>query len=194
MSKKIVWLDCETTGLDKDKNGIITLAAMMEIDGKVVDSQTFSMNPEGRTLEDGALQVNGFTREQVAALPHWHLVKREFCVWLGKFVNKFDKEDKARAAGYNIITFDLGFIESWFLECGDQYLYSYFDRFPLDVYRLVPMLEWAGLKGLANRKLGTVCAAMGVKLEDAHEAMADVEATRELAGKIRAILQGGLPS
>ena len=193
MSKKIIWLDCETSGLDQNRNGIISLAVMAEIDGTVVDSKTFLMNPVGRELEDGALQVNGFTREQVASFADWKTVKLGFCSWLDGFVSKFDKEDKATAAGYNIITFDMGFIESWFLASGDKYLYSYFDRFPLDIYRMVPMLEWSGLKGLPNRKLGTVCESMGVKLEDAHEAMADVEATRELAGKIRAILQGGLP-
>jgi len=185
MSKKIIWLDCETSGLDRDKSGIISLAVMAEVDGKVVDSKTFLMNPVGRELEDGALQVNGFTREQVASFSDWKTVKLEFCSWLDGFVSKFDKEDKATAAGYNIITFDMGFIESWFTASGDKYLYSYFDRFPLDVYRMVPMLEWSGLGGLPNRKLGTVCASMGVKLEDAHEAMADVRATRELAGKIR---------
>lgn len=187
--RKIVWLDCETTGLDKDKNGIITLAVMMEIDGEIVGKKTFSMNPEGRTIEDGALLVNGFTREQVAALPNWKDVKKEFCDWLALYIDKFDKLDKATAAGYNIITFDMGFIESWFQECGDSYLYSWFDRFPLDVYRMVPMLEWSGaVSGLPNRKLGTVAQAMGVKLEDAHEAMADVVATREIALGLKAFL------
>lgn len=185
MTKKIIWLDCETSGLDKDRNGIISLAAMAEIEGKVVDSRTFTMNPVGRDLEDGALQVNGFTREQVASFKDWKAVKVEFCTWLDSFVSKFDKEDKATAAGYNIITFDLGFLESWFLACGDKYLYSYFDRFPLDVYRMVPMLEWSGLNNLPNRKLGTVCKALGVELVDAHEAMSDVVATRELAVTIR---------
>lgn len=193
MSKKIVWLDCETTGLDPNRNGIITLAGMMEIDGFVVDRKTFTMYPLGREVEPSALEVNGFTIKDVEGFKNWKMVKDDLCSWLGQYIDKFDKNDKATAAGYNIITFDMGFIESWFRECGDNYLYSWFDRFPLDVYRMVPMLEWAGLKGLPNRKLGTVCDAMGVKLEAAHEAMADVEATRDLAGKIRSILQGGLP-
>lgn len=189
---KIVWLDCETTGLDPVRNGIITLAAMIEINGAVVDRKTFTMYPLGREIEMTALEVNGFTVKDVEGFKNWKMVKEEFCTWLGQYINKFDKNDKATAAGYNIITFDMGFIESWFRECGDNYLYSWFDRFPMDVYRMVPMLEWAGaLSGLPNRKLKTVAEAMSIKLENAHEAMADVEATREVSLAIRAVIKDG---
>jgi DNA polymerase-3 subunit epsilon len=186
--KKILWLDLETSGLDKDRNGIITMAAIVEIDGKIVEQMVFDMNPEGREIEDGALAVNGFTREQVASFKPWRQVREEFLSFLARFVDKFDKNDKFTLAGYNVV-FDQGFLESWFAAFGDSYLFSWVNRFPMDVYRLVPFLEWSGvLTGLENRKLGTVCKAMGVNLDEAHQAYADIEATRQLGEKIKQIM------
>jgi DNA polymerase-3 subunit epsilon len=37
---------------------------------------------------------------------------------------------------------------------------------------------------LPDRKLGTVAKHLGVNLENAHDALADIKATREVAGKL----------
>ena len=43
--KKILWLDVETTGLDPNRNGLIQLAILMDIDGELVDKIQINIQP-----------------------------------------------------------------------------------------------------------------------------------------------------
>ena len=42
----ILWVDVETTGLDRHRHGIIQIAGMVEVDGEVVETFDLRMNPE----------------------------------------------------------------------------------------------------------------------------------------------------
>lgn len=63
---KLFAVDVETTGLDPHKNSIVAIGAV-DIE---VPERTFYIECrawEGAEIEDGALKVNGFTREQIEA-------------------------------------------------------------------------------------------------------------------------------
>ena len=65
--KKILWVDTETTGTDPGKNGIIQLAGVLEINGHEISSFDLKIRPFAEdVIEDTALAVNGFTREELA--------------------------------------------------------------------------------------------------------------------------------
>ena len=65
--KKILWVDTETTGTDPGKNGIIQLAGVLEINGHEISSFDYKIRPfADDVIEDTALAVNGFTREELA--------------------------------------------------------------------------------------------------------------------------------
>ena len=71
--KKILWVDTETTGTDPGKNGIIQLAGVLEINGHETTRFDFKIRPfADDVIEDTALAVNGFTREELAGFmpPH----------------------------------------------------------------------------------------------------------------------------
>lgn len=184
MTGPLLWLDVETTGLNPEKNGIVSLACIADFDGQEVAKTSFYMNPVGREIEDGALKVNGFTREQIANYPHWNEIKGDFLAWL---VQTFTRAYiPMPVGGFNHVSFDCRFIREWFNQAGGSRLEEIFrveERF--DVMLLVKRSE--AFAKLENRKLVTVANSMGVELgAQAHEAAADIRATRELFYKIEA--------
>lgn len=50
MMKKVLWLDLETTGIDPDRHGIIQFAALVEINGELVDALEIKMQPHKGAL------------------------------------------------------------------------------------------------------------------------------------------------
>jgi DNA polymerase III subunit epsilon len=178
---KIYWFDCETSGLDPAKNAIISLAALVEIDGEIVERINLCMNPApGKVIEDGALKVNGFTREQLLTFPASNTVFVQLRDFMDSYLQKYNKQDRFVAAGYNV-GFDLRFLEQFFKENGDTYLYARLFGAPLDVMSVVRFMQVAGVfPKTADNKLSTVAKAIGKDAENAHDAMADIEMTRAI--------------
>lgn len=181
--KALLWVDVETTGLNEERNGIISLAAIADWEGKEVASKVFHMNPEGRQIEDGALAVNGFTRAQIAAFPHWTDVLAEFLTWVtdtytGAFV-------PVPVAGYNDVSFDCRFMREWMSQGGARFETWFRAEERFDVMKMVKA-DPRFFK-LGNRRLLTVANSMGVQLADkAHQAEADIRATRDVYYKLLA--------
>ena len=182
---KIAWIDTETTGLDPHKHGLIQVAVIIDIDDKIVARSDYRMNPVGKEIDMQAMLTNGTAPEQLDAYPPMITVKNEIEKFFGQFVNKYDRTDKFVAAGYNV-DFDLSFLEQLWLDCGDKFFYSWFERVPLDLYRNHRMLEWLGAASQpANRKLETVAKLYGIEPLNAHDAAADIEMTYNIAKVIK---------
>lgn len=181
---KVAWIDTETTGLDPIKNGIIQVAFIIEIDGQVTRAD-YRINPIGKEIDPQAMETNGISPEQLAAYPSAIVVKSEIEKFLGQFVDKYDRQDKFIPAGYNV-DFDLSFLEQLWLDCGDKYFYSWFERVPLDIYRNHRLLEWLGVtQKPENRKLETLARMYGIEPVNNHDAACDIEMTYKIAQVIR---------
>ena len=181
---KICYMDLETTGLDPIKNGIHQIGMIAEIDGEVVDVREFKVRPMKRdTVEISALAVSGINVEDLDKYPTVQEIKPDLERWLGRFVNKFKREDKFTLAGYNIRTFDIPFLREWFTKQNDHYFGSWFNNQPIDVLALAYWLRHLEIiPELENYKLVTLCKFAEIELGDAaHDAIADIEATRELS-------------
>lgn len=178
MSKKIIYLDTETTGVDHNKNGIISVAFIVEIDGVVKEEREFFMCPTGRVISEGALAVNGYTLEQINSFRPWEQVKVDIKNFLDGYVNPYDKKDSFLVIGHNV-KFDIDMLSSYFRACGDNYLMSYFNG-NIDTGVLLTHLQFLDIIPiLKNRKLDTLCEYLGVELDNAHNALADTRATRD---------------
>lgn len=189
MTGPLLWLDVETTGLNQEKHGIISLSVIADFDGQEVASKTFHMNPVGRLIEDSALAVNGFTREQIAAFPHWNDVKADFLAWLVQTLTR--AYIPVPVGGFNHVSFDCRFIREWFAQAGENFgahrieeIFKIDEKF--DVMLLVKRDTTGRFSKLENRKLTTIAASMGATLDHAHTSDSDVRATRELFYKIEA--------
>jgi len=181
----LLWLDVETTGLNQEKHGIVSLAAIADFDGQLIEASRWNMNPEGREVEDSALAVNGFSREQIAGFPNWKDIAAEFSAWVLKIYTLAFVP--VPVGGFNHISFDCRFIREW-LSASDMPRFE--ERFKADEQFDVMLLVKRDITGrfdkIENRKLTTIAAAMGVPLEKAHDASEDIRATRELYYRIMA--------
>lgn len=176
--RKVLWLDTETTGLDPQENGIVQIAALIEIDGIVVEWLDAKMRPMNNDkIDQAALDVNGYTEEQVKHFPSPKEAMDGLRVAMARHVDKFDKADKFVMAGY-FVRFDMDMLRGLFSKLGDKYFGSWFYSVSYDVQSLVAERVSRGFRA-KNYKLKTVCKEFGISI-DAHEALSDIMATRNL--------------
>jgi len=179
--QKICYFDLETSGLDAQKNGVVQIAMLVEIDRKVVGERNWFVQPyRSDQIAAEALAINHLTVEQVKSFPLAQIVLSEVKTFLSQYVNRYNGLDKFTPAGYNV-QFDLNFLKQFFLKGGDQFFGSWFNYRTVDPMLCLYWLRYAGLIDLPNYKLETVCAHFDIGFEgEAHEALADVKATRDL--------------
>lgn len=181
---KILYLDTETSGVDPEKNAIIQIAGIIEVDGEWVDRFKLYIAPfDGAIIEDEALIVSGLTKDVIyKGGPEIAVVRRLESIWK-RYVNRFDKNDKFTIAGFNV-QFDVDFLKAMFLRCGHKFLFSYLSHRMIDPYPVARFLKETGIIDIPKCNLETVCSYFGVELTQAHDAMSDVNATLELIRKM----------
>lgn len=187
---KILWLDVETTGLEPDTHEIIELSCMLQKGNQVMEPVTFYFRPE-RRVDPEALKVQNKTMEQVLAYPHRQTSFETLKKFLKRFINPFDKTDKAFLAGYNVV-FDEEFLRDEFKRQKDDYFGSWFYNCRLDVMGLVPIyiLLNPDKPKPENHQLGTIYEYVtGKNLDDAHSSKADIIATRDICREIIATIR-----
>ena len=189
MNNKIFYCDTETTGLDPKKNDIIQLAYIIEINREVKEEGEFRLQPMNyATIEKGALEVNKITVEDLKKYPQPQLVHGQIVNLLDKYIDKYNKMDKFIVAGYNV-KFDMEMFREFFFKNNHKYFGSYFNYYTmLDPIACLSLLEYKGLIKLDNHKLVDVCKYFDIKI-DAHDALSDIKATRELIHKLMGYLK-----
>lgn len=183
---KLFFIDVETIGLDSDKNGIIQIGGIIEIDGKEKERINLSICPfPNDIIDDRALEVNRMTKDEILAFPPPADAYRALTRTMLKYISKFDRSDKFHFVGYNS-RFDDDFLRSWFKKCDDDYYGSYFYWPAIDVAN-VAAIKFMDTRGVfANFKLMTVARAAGIEIDNnkAHDAMYDIEITKKLFYKL----------
>lgn len=181
---KILWIDTETTGVDPEKNAIIQLAYIVEIGGGIVEEGNFLMAPHaGSTVEKKALEINKRDIVEIMQYPHLKDTMKDFKMILAKYVNKFNKLDKFVLAGYNI-AFDEQFLRAAFTRTKDKFFGSWFFWPKCDCVTYVSRYIAEKNLRLKNYKLSTLCEHFNIPL-DAHDALNDIRATRDLYSILR---------
>lgn len=182
--QKWFWFDEETSGLDKEENAILSLSGFMEIDGKIVDEINLTMRPfKGDKIVQEALDINGFTIEQIKTFDHPEIAFRKLIKFLSKYINRYDKNDKLTLAGYNIVKFDIPFLEMLFKKCNDKYFGSWVNGEPLDVYQFVLIMKKIGAINSDSTKLEIIAQQLEIPI-NAHDAKEDILATRQVYYKL----------
>ena len=142
---KLLWIDTETTGLNKEKCDIIQIAGIVVIDGEEKERFNFHCQPINyENIEQNALDKTGLTIEKIKTFPNTQETYRKFKELLCKYIDPYNKEDKFYIAGHNV-KFDLEFIQSFFNKMGDKYCMSFFKHFVVDLMSLCTILHTAGL-------------------------------------------------
>jgi DNA polymerase-3 subunit epsilon len=183
MKEKILYFDLETTGVEKHRHGIHQIAGCIVIDGEIKEHFNFKVAPNPKAkIEPEALEVGGVTEEQIKAYPSMKIVFFDFCKMLGKYVDKYDKQDKFHLCGYNNRSFDDQFLRAWFVQSGDNYFGSWFWADSLDVIVLCSEILSKKRTSLADFKLKTVAAFCGIEVDETqlHDASYDIMLTKKL--------------
>jgi len=178
----VAWVDVETTGLDEKKHGIHEIAFIITKGGEVQDKRVFHSNPmsAGLQYDPESAKAHGMKECDISVYPcereMFPNILKAFALHTGIGADK----EKMVFAGYNC-PFDYKFVKEMF-ERNDASMEDWFNGQFIDVYELVKKGGSMGkLPVTENKKLGTMCKSLGVNLQNAHGAEADILATRELA-------------
>jgi len=179
MSKKAIFIDVETTGLNAWHNDIIQIAMLVEINGDVVEEFESKVRPFNmENCNKQALAVTGTSEKDLLNYPDPKIVYQKIVDMLGKYVNKFEKSDKFTPIGYNV-KFDCEFLSAFFKKNDDRYYGSWFNWKAVDPLYMLYIMDYQKRIALPNYKLATVCQHFAIPIQ-AHDALSDIKATREL--------------
>jgi len=180
MAIKTLYLDVETTGVDPRRHGLVQLACIVEIDGEIKGQGCWNIRPFPEDeIEEKALEVTGLTREKLAGFKAPMAAFDEIDYFLGLYCDRYSRADKYYTVGYNV-DFDMRFLAAFWKKCKNDYFGSFFNGKNIDPLPILRWMDWRGMISLPDYKLGTVCNHWGIDLAQAHDALADIKATREL--------------
>lgn len=181
MSLTFLYLDVETTGLNEKENSIIQLSGSL-VKGDIEETFNYNIRPyHGEDISSEITSLTGITNEQASSFPSSEEVFKEFKALLDKYVG--ERSTRAFLVGYNV-GFDDKFMREWFALNRAPFGWGYYVWFPyIDVMNLAALKTIPFRSKLKNFKLTTVYEYFtGKQLEGAHDAMKDIEATKELFG------------
>jgi len=185
MSKNLVWIDLETTGLKPKHHGIIEIAILFEKEGEIVEEWVSKVNcgeyDRDVAVDPEALRINGNKLEDIATFPLPIAVHNEIRAKLAKHYGS----EKVSIAGYNVSVFDKPMLEDFYASNNEEYWY-YFNHKPIDIFEMVKGLQYMGImEHTWNQKLITIVEEFGFATKDeieekAHNALWDIQMTRKI--------------
>lgn len=178
---KRLFFDIETTGTSAQAT-IVQISGFIEIDGEIAETFDITSAPfPDSEINPEALKVTGLTLEVINSYQDPKEACKQLISIFDKYIDKYDKEDKFDIIGHNV-KFDIEKLYYWAKRNGEKYLGSYLNyKRIFDTLAFTQCLKVIGrLLETENNKLSTLCAAYNIRLENAHNALADIEATRKL--------------
>jgi len=183
--KHKAFLDVETTGLDPQKDEILSFATIIEVSPHLPLSMEalmlleqagasvtvrpkiavihFKVTPlHIETADPKALAVNGYTPEKWKDSIPWALVAQPL----------HDILQGCICIGHNV-PFDMAFLKEGLAQAG---VIGWMDYHKVDT----ATLAYEHLPRLGNLRLVTVCQRLGIPTEGAHEVLADTKMAREV--------------
>lgn len=179
--KRILWFDSETGGTDDKTDALIQLAAIIEINGQIVDEIDLKMQPlAGKKVNAEAISKHGMTLDIIKGFDSACSSYDNFERFLLKHNPCPVKTNRYIMAGYNP-DFDCRFLSRWYsdITCGPYAYWKHLQFSPVDVMPVLRAMRYAGILNLPDTKLETACKHFGIEIQ-AHDALSDIRATREL--------------
>lgn len=179
MSRRLIFVDTETGGLDPSRHDVLTVALVDWRDGVLGESVEFKARADPARVDPEALAVNriDLAAHNAAAEPAGVVADRvvRWCRarWHGE---RLIGGPRTRLAGHNV-AFDVGFLRALIPHYGRQ-----FDHRAVCTLGLLPIFWHAGLIASDAGRLGEACAAFGLNLpaDEAHTALGDALASARL--------------
>lgn len=180
---KFLYLDCETTGLDPHRHGVIQVACIIAtgetlLSAVEVDRCDLLFNPMsiGCEVDKEALQINGHKKRKIRRYPTDTL--DVLISFLDTYIDPYDPKDKFVVIGQNV-KFDVEFLHGWARREDFQFMGSYVDWRVIDTLVIARLQAALGKIDPENFQLATLCKEYGLKAPN-HNAMDDIVATKKL--------------
>lgn len=187
---RFLWLDTETTGIETTDSAAFELAFILVQNGTVICERCFFLNPLSETIKyhEDAGKIHGYSEKDIMSFPSEKEQMPKIAEFLKNCVELFkpdgSRKEKLVLAGYNV-----GFDKKHLLALLERNGFNWADYFEEDIADVFEQVKKAGIQKalpyLPDRKLGTVAKHLGVNLENAHDALSDIKATREVAKKLQ---------
>lgn len=173
LTRPLVGVDLETTGVDVRTAGIVELALEIMVPGQPVVEYRTLINPLLRIPEE-ASAIHGIRAADVADAPTFRKLAANLLAGL----------TGCDFAGYNVLSFDLPMLREEFTRAGLDW--SYEDAAVIDGFRLWQVAEGRTLTDAVNRWCGEAQLNPGSPAWDlgngkAHNALWDVKAATRVA-------------
>jgi len=184
--RKLVVIDTETGGLESSEHSILSLAAVVWVDGSIDGKfQVIIREPQmSTTLE--ALRINGFTQE---ILDTEGVSPVTAVNALQNFLLTHDLRSRVTLVGHNV-AFDLGFLKRLYRIAGitQKEYASRFSHRALCTQGIALALEAAGRCDFRSTGLNGLCEYFGIDIREGgklgrHDALEDATATARLLTK-----------
>lgn len=192
-TSKYIVLDVETGGLKPTDNPIVELACLSlhnDTFEEISRMETYVRQYEGLKIEPKALEANGIKLADIAkGVTHQEL----FAKLMDEIRQANPTGKKATRPiliGHNV-NFDAGFLKVLF-KLNKTEFYDHFNEVYLDTLLMAKLL-WDGtpLTDGNSYNLSSCCERMGINLINAHRAMNDVVATKDLFVAIKNQMRNG---
>jgi DNA polymerase-3 subunit epsilon len=160
LTKPLVFIDLETTGVNPASDRIIDMAALKANVNGTIETKTWRVNP-GIPIPQATTKIHGIKNEDVADAPLFAAVAPQILDFIGT----------ADLGGYNSTRFDIPLLIEEFMRA--DFDFDLKNRKLIDAHHIFYMME--------PRTLGAAYKFYcGKKLENAHSALADITATYEV--------------
>ena len=157
LTKPLVFIDLETTGVNPASDRIIDMAALKANVNGTTETKTWRVNP-GIPIPEATTKIHGIKNEDVADAPLFTTVAPQILDFIGT----------ADLGGYNSTRFDIPLLIEEFMRA--DFDFDLKNRKLIDAQHIFYMME--------PRTLGAAYKFYcGEKLENAHSALADITAT-----------------
>lgn len=182
---RFLFFDTETTGIDPERDRIVELGAAYFENRVFTEHRRMLVNP-GIPIPAEASAVHGITDERVADKPPFSEIAHAFVAHLDGSAYGGDPPSPPLIGGYNARDYDAPLVNAE-LERGGIH-------FAIDETRIFDPIVFVRyhLRHLRHRTLSAIAEAMGVRLLNAHSAVADAVATGEIFFKM--IERGMIPN
>ena len=160
LTKPLLFLDLETTGVNPASDRIIDIALLKALPNGTTETKTWRVNP-GVSIPEECSKIHGIRDTDVVNAPFFASIVPQVLEFIGT----------ADLAGYNSTRFDIPLLIEECMRAGFDFDLK--NRKLIDVQHIFYMMEPRNLSAAYR----FYCQR---KLENAHSALADIEATYEV--------------
>lgn len=181
--RKMMFVDCKTTGLNNQACAVYQMSGIFIEDDRETERFDFRIRPfKGARIVETSLWIGGVTRGDLVDYPSEEDAFEAFRTMLERHVNIRNARDKMYIAGFNVSTFDGQFIWAMFRRNKNERFRDYFYSQYLDVMTIAAFALSGERRNLTDFHQSTVGRYLGIDVTDVdnHNTLYEAELSKHI--------------